>query len=206
MNVTDKLTGREIKVRGGTFYDGKDYGAVTRGKHVIHYYTLKRYLLFERFEQVSNNRIVIPVSNSTVKTPLPHCLLTVRNVADLADNVKFIFERTAGYTTDIFALAANVQNRKRRIANKKGRKVQKGKKIQQGGFGPAAGIALGMALPMLLNTGTSVVGSIFGKKPAQKPVQSMNQGGNRPPPSWMYDRPRPRRSRRRPRYLYDDDY
>ncbi|CAB3983358.1 Hypothetical predicted protein [Paramuricea clavata] len=211
MDVTNKLTNvssggefttREIKVHGGTFYSGIDFG-VTRGKTVRHYYTLKRYLLFERFEQLANNKIIIPVSNSTVKTPLPNCLLTIRNVRDLDDNVKFIFERTGGYEQDSFALAADVPNRKRRIANKKGKKSKRGKKTQKGGFGPAAGIALGMALPMLLNTGTSVVGSIFGKKPAQKPVQSVNQGGNRAPPSWMQDRPPPRRHRRR---YYDDDY
>ncbi|CAB3997390.1 Hypothetical predicted protein [Paramuricea clavata] len=187
-DVTNKLTGREIPATGGGyFYNGKDYGTF-RGKTVRHYYTLKRYLLFERFEQVSNNRIIIPVSNSTVKAPLPNCLLTVRNVADLDENVKFIFEPTPG---------------KRRIANKrkKSRKVKK----QIGGFGPAAGIALGMALPMLLNTGSSVVGSIFGKKSAQKPVQSVNQGGNRPPPSWMQGLA-PRRRRRRPQRYYDDDY
>ncbi|CAB3988432.1 Hypothetical predicted protein [Paramuricea clavata] len=88
-DVTSKLTGREIPATGGGFfYGGKDYGAPLRTNAVRHYYTLKRYLLFERYEQMNNNRIIIPVSNSTVKAPLPNCLLTVRNVADLDENGK----------------------------------------------------------------------------------------------------------------------
>ncbi|CAB3995180.1 Hypothetical predicted protein [Paramuricea clavata] len=226
-DVTSKLTGAEIPATGGGFfYGGKDY-ATWRGKTVRHCYTLKRYLLFERFEQISNNSIIIPVSNSTVKAPLPNCLLTVRNVADLDENVKFIFERTPGYDGDSFALAANgkASTVEERAAGKicpppqlnpnyaPDPKIQKVGKIQsrvpkqqQQQRAPRAGIALGMALPMLLNTGTSVVGSIFGKKSAGRPTPSVNnQGGNRQSPAWMDAAP-PRRRRRRPQRYYDDDY
>ncbi|CAB3977903.1 Hypothetical predicted protein [Paramuricea clavata] len=63
-DVTNKLTAGEIQAGGGIFWGGKDY-ATWRGKDTYHYYTQKRHLLFERFEQMSNNRIIIPPSNST---------------------------------------------------------------------------------------------------------------------------------------------
>ncbi|CAB4013522.1 Hypothetical predicted protein [Paramuricea clavata] len=111
MMVTNKLTGTEIKVNGGTFYDGKDYGAAIRFGKQCHYYTLKRILLFERFEQISNNRIIIPLSNQTVKTEIPQFLLNIKNVADLDEKVKFIFERTPGYEGENFTLATGKPHR-----------------------------------------------------------------------------------------------
>jgi hypothetical protein len=92
MNVTNKLTGAEININGGTFYDGQDFGQMFRMGNPFHYYTLKKYVLFQRFQQVNDNRIIYPLSHQSVKPELPQFLINVKNVADLDEKVKFILE------------------------------------------------------------------------------------------------------------------
>ena len=81
-NATNKLTGREIKVKGGKFYDSKDY-ALFRDANTYHHYTLRERPLL-RYNDSDANRYL-----NTPRRRIPNYLISVQDVAGLDETVRF---------------------------------------------------------------------------------------------------------------------
>ena len=93
INATGKLTGGEIKVKGGKFYDGHDYGGI-RFRKTFHYYTLRRSILYTRLKQ-QDNHYIFSHAKETQKHRLPEYLINVQNAAELAEkNLHLSFSHT----------------------------------------------------------------------------------------------------------------
>jgi hypothetical protein len=79
-DATNKLTGQEIKVKKGTFYDGKDYAAPLFRLNHTYYYTLRKRLLY-----LTENKVA---KTDQQKQRLPQYLIA-NNVTELDETVKF---------------------------------------------------------------------------------------------------------------------
>jgi hypothetical protein len=88
-DASNKFNG-EVKVNGGKFYDGHDYASL-RFNNTIHYYTLRKSILFTRIDK-KDNHYIFAITNQTIKQWLPEYLVNVKNITELDEKVKFIME------------------------------------------------------------------------------------------------------------------